>query len=163
MPTPHLRIKGSIRRSRCWWRAQGESGEFGPWELEFREFDPRADGILLGHVATLAGRRRDLNRPGAPGLLSWVRERFPRASAWRPSWDRDIAVRLAPPPVSAEAVEPVADPRLARLIAALADRWEEGDEDLRRDLEARFWAYYPDLRERAASGQGRRVARLAGD
>ena len=57
---------------------------------------------------------------------------------------------------------PVTDPRIAEVLAVLADEYEALDARGRESLLLRFWALNPDLRERAAARQGPRLARLAG-
>ena len=57
---------------------------------------------------------------------------------------------------------PVEDRRLAEMLAVLADEFEALNPRGQESLCTRFWAAYPDLRERALAGQGRRLARLAG-
>ncbi|MDE0241112.1 MAG: hypothetical protein OXI95_04975 [bacterium] len=50
---------------------------------------------------------------------------------------------------------------MAEVLAALADTFEEYNASARRDLIARFWIAFPELKERVDSGAGRRLARLA--
>ena len=57
----------------------------------------------------------------------------------------------------------VEDRRLAEMLAVLADEFEALNERGQESLCTRFWAAHPDLRERALDGQGRRLARVAGD
>ncbi|MDE0046516.1 MAG: hypothetical protein OXU19_11765 [bacterium] len=63
-------------------------------------------------------------------------------------------------PVPSEVVA-VPDRRLAEALAVLADTFEDYNPSARRDLIARFWIAFPELRERAESGAGRQLARLA--
>ena len=76
-----------------------------------------------------------------------------------------VAPSPVPPPESgtAPALEPVPDRRIAEALAVLADEYEALNPRGRESLLMRFWAAYPDLRERRSLGQGRRLARLAGD
>ncbi|MDE0342348.1 MAG: hypothetical protein OXK82_04110 [Deltaproteobacteria bacterium] len=55
----------------------------------------------------------------------------------------------------------VSDRRLAEALAVLADTFEDYNPSARRDLIARFWIAFPELRERVESDMGRRLARLA--
>ena len=77
----------------------------------------------------------------------------------------DLKSVIPPPrsqiPASGAGLGPVSDPRLATLLAVLADRWEEADAATRRDLEVRLWHAFPDLKEREQAGSGRRLVRLA--
>ena len=57
---------------------------------------------------------------------------------------------------------PVADRRLAEMLAVLADEFEALDARGQESLTLRFWGLHPDLRERLLARQGRRLARLAG-
>lgn len=75
---------------------------------------------------------------------------------------RGAPFRPRPEPAAGSLQEPVADPRLAEALAALADEYEELNPRGREALLIRFWHAHPDLAERAASRQGRRLARLAG-
>lgn len=60
------------------------------------------------------------------------------------------------------AVERVSDPRLAEVLAVLADTFDALDPAGRELLLAHFWATHPALRERAQARAGPRLARLAG-
>lgn len=71
---------------------------------------------------------------------------------------RPVEVR---PADESQAMLAVKDRRLAEMLAALADEFEELNERGREALLIRFWDAHPDLRQRSEDGQGRRVAGLA--
>ena len=75
---------------------------------------------------------------------------------------RDRAPQPIEAPASVEAGAPVTDRAVAEIVSALADEYEELNERGRQSLTIRFWSAFPDLRERAIAGEGRRLARLAG-
>ena len=58
---------------------------------------------------------------------------------------------------------PVTDPELATVIATITDEFEGLNDHGRKSLFTRFWSYFPDLRARAESRTGRRLARMAGN
>lgn len=91
-------------------------------------------------------------------LLDSIDEWPPRPRVFEPPPATAAALREEPP----AALEPISDERLAKILAVLADAFEELNERGRADLVARFWGLHPDLRERAAVGAGRRLDRLAG-
>ena len=74
------------------------------------------------------------------------------------------ARKKSPPsgPALAPGAEPVPDRAIAEILAALADEYEALNARGRESLRLRFWATHPDLRERARTAAGRRLARLAG-
>lgn len=113
--------------------------------------------VLDGHVPKVDSLMRVC---AALDLELYVGPRRPA-----PSVPKDL--HPAPAPVTNLSVgaaiqDPVSDPRLATIIAVLADAYEEANTRGRADLEVRFWAYFPDLGEGARSGDGRRLARMAG-
>ena len=102
---------------------------------------------------------------GSRGIRSVTTERYARGLGCDASWilygELSVQARAVPAsPVPSEMVA-VPDRRLAEVLAALADTFEEYNASARRDLIARFWIAFPELKERVDSGAGRRLARLA--
>ncbi len=70
-------------------------------------------------------------------------------------------VRLISTAPEIDGMTTVSDPRLADMIAGLADAWESADTFQRGHMQGRFDLAFKDERERAASEPGSRLARLA--
>ena len=147
--------------------------------LEFYVGPPREGGVSWGPLATSAGLPELADE--RIGWVAAVFEEWPpheRAGFLRRlkdaiNWALDSPdaspPRPRPAPVPADPVpaesapesQPVPDRRIAEVLAVLADAWEGYDARAKEDLVARFWGLFPDLRERAIAGEGRRLARLA--
>ncbi|MDE0242777.1 MAG: helix-turn-helix transcriptional regulator [bacterium] len=102
---------------------------------------------------------------GSRGIRPVTAERYARGLGCDASWilygEPSAQARAIPArPVPSEGVA-VSDRRLAEALAVLADTFEDYNAGARRDLIARFWIAFPELRERVESGAGRRMARLA--
>ena len=119
---------------------------------------------------------------GLPGLanerLGWVAgdferydqfergdflQRFRTAFTWLLGSEPPEALPPVPVPARtqsdfAEGSALAPDHRLVEISAVLGDAFDELNERGRQDLLVRFWAAFPDLRERASSGSGRRLA-----
>ena len=74
-------------------------------------------------------------------------------------------VRPAEPlPYDLQAVtslDTVVDRDIAEVLAVIADEYDSLNSHARQSWLTRFWAHFPELKERVRLGQGRRVARLA--
>ena len=104
---------------------------------------------------------------GSRGIRPVTAEQYARGLGCDASWilygDGELSVQaraMSASPVPGEVVV-VPDRRLAEVLAVLADTFEDYNPSARRDLIARFWIAFPELKERADSGVGRRLARLA--
>ena len=126
-----------------------------------------------GHVsATAAAEALGVNpltylghENGSRGIRPVTAERYARGLGCDASWilyGEPSALAGAVPvrPILSEEVV-VSDRRLAEALAVLADTFEDYNPSARRDLIARFWIAFPELRERVESDMGRRLARLA--
>ena len=138
--------------------------------------DPAHAAVLgddAGHAcATVAAAALDVNpstylghENGSRGIRPVTAERYARGLGYDASWilygEPSALARAVPvrPIMSEEVV--VSDRRLAEALAVLADTFEDYNPSAQRDLIARFWIAFPELKERADSGTGRRLARLA--
>ena len=125
--------------------------------------------LLDGHIPSLdraaaiaaaLGLELTIGPPRGPRAVPEGPPAAPSAPAPGAESGADAGRRTAPGDVAGV---PVEDRRLAEMLAVLADEFEALNPRGQESLCTRFWAAYPDLRERALAGQGRRLARLAGD
>ena len=102
---------------------------------------------------------------GSRGIRPVTAEQYARGLGCDASWllygQPSVQARAAPArPVPGDEAA-VSDRRLAEALAVLADAFEDYNASAQRDLIARFWIAFPELKERVESGAGRRLARLA--
>ena len=126
-----------------------------------------------GHAgATAAAEALDVNpstylghENGSRGIRPVIAERYARGLGCDASWllygEPSVQARAMPASPMPGDVVAVSDRRLAEALAVLADTFEDYNASAQRDLIARFWIAFPELKERADSGAGRRLARLA--
>ena len=106
----------------------------------------------MGDVEPPLGRADDIAT--ALGLKLYIRPREPEPA--RPTAEAPVSpAPAAPESGPGAALEPVPDRRIAEALAVLADEYEALNPRGRESLLMRFWAAYPDLRERE-----RRLARV---
>ena len=115
--------------------------------------------VLDGHIPSLD---RAAEIAEALGYELTIRPRDPSAvpeatPAKSPQFRRGSPPAAVPAPAAGAVFEPVADRRIAEVLAVLADTFDALGEPGRELLLAHFWATHPALRER-----GRRLGRVVG-